>query len=359
MKKFFTFLPVPVMFVLAAGALYLCKDYGTYNLVYIFSFIFIAVYAVCAPSSLVSKAVQVITYGLILAAQILFNVLVIREAGGRPEDDMCRLLGVLAVCVPFLVRIRFFHETKRGWRFPSAEEPSAISYGQLLCHKEEIMRQADKLRKAGSILSRIEMAEILYQLPRHSSFRYVNRGTLTEAYFHKAFETADNGYVYLAITRSKSLSCDVIGLFTKKEYNHVSLAFDEQLDTIISYNGGQRAVPPGLNAELLAALTERDGSAVLVYRLPATAEQKRSLIQKVQKINAEGSAYNLMGLVFKGSAKPNIMFCSQFVYSMLKSAGLAYFDKKAAQVAPTDFIELDYGRKLEFVRRITLDHQDD
>ena len=73
------------------------------------------------------------------------------------------------------------------------------------------------------------------------------------------------------------------------------------------------------------------------------------MIQKVEKINDEGSAYNLLGLIFKRSRKPNIMFCSQFVYTMLK---------QAAQVTPSDFIELDYGRKLEFVRRIALDNID-
>lgn len=78
------------------------------------------------------------------------------------------------------------------------------------------------------------------------------------------------------------------------------------------------------------------------------------MIQQIEKINTEGSAYNLLGLVFKASRKPNIMFCSQFVYTMLQIADLNYFDKRAAQVAPSDFIELDYGRKLEFVRRIEL-----
>lgn len=47
------------------------------------------------------------------------------------------------------------------------------------------------------------------------------------------------------------------------------------------------------------------------------------------------------------------MFCSQFVYTMLELSGLNYFEKDAAHVTPTDFIELDYYRKLEFVMEIT------
>lgn len=52
------------------------------------------------------------------------------------------------------------------------------------------------------------------------------------------------------------------------------------------------------------------------------------------------------------------MFCSQFTYTMLEIAGLNYFEQKAAHVRPTDFIELDYYRKLQFVDRIVLDNGD-
>jgi hypothetical protein len=55
----------------------------------------------------------------------------------------------------------------------------------------------------------------------------------------------------------------------------------------------------------------------------------------------------LLGLIFKGSARPNIMFCSQFVQTMLELAGLDYFDNARGAVKPVDFIELDGNRALE------------
>jgi hypothetical protein len=33
---------------------------------------------------------------------------------------------------------------------------------------------------------------------------------------------------------------------------------------------------------------------------------------------------------------------------MLKAAGINYFDKKPEEVKPTDFVELDYKRNLEY-----------
>jgi hypothetical protein len=74
----------------------------------------------------------------------------------------------------------------------------------------------------------------------------------------------------------------------------------------------------------------------------------------VEEINREGNAYNMLGLVLKYSHKPNIMFCSQFVYRMLQIAGLAYFNKDNGKVRPTDFIELDYYRNLQFVYELRL-----
>lgn len=356
MKKCVSFLLTAVMILLAGVALFMCENYTVYNLVYIFSFVFIAFYAVFSPSTILSKIVQVVLYALIMAAQIVFNTLVIRNMNQNISYELCRLLGVLVTLVPFIVRANFFHQTTKRYELPSIEEHSTITYAELLYNKNEILRQLERFKKAGYVLSKIEISEILYQLSRHSSFHYVNNGTLTENYFQSAYETVNNGYVYIVVTKSKSLPSDVIGLFTEKEYNHVSISFDEQLKTIISYNGGKRAIPPGLNAELIENLTQKNGSAILVYRLPATEAQKKIMIQKIEKINAEGSAYNLLGLALKVSRQPNIMFCSQFVYTLLELADLNYFDKRAAQVTPSDFIELDYGRKLEFVRRFALDN---
>lgn len=209
-----------------------------------------------------------------------------------------------------------------------------------------------RLIRAGKTLTRENLWEIIQELPRHNSFSYINSGSLTEHYFQRAAGTLNNGYLYLVITQTKNAASEIIGVFTNKRYNHVSLSFDAELRTIISYNGGEKLTPPGLNPEFVEQLTRRDGASMLLYRLPASPYQKRIILENIRQINEEGSAYNLWGLFFKSSPQPNIMFCSQFVYRMLELAGLAYFDKDDAHVRPTDFIELDYTRTLEFVRRI-------
>ena len=92
-----------------------------------------------------------------------------------------------------------------------------------------------------------------------------------------------------------------------------------------------------------------------VYRLAATRHQKQIMLKRLRKINQEGSAYNLLGLLFPMSCQPNIMFCSQFVYTMLRLAGLHYFRKNPLQVRPTDFVEWDRRGRLAFVAEFTFD----
>jgi hypothetical protein len=141
-------------------------------------------------------------------------------------------------------------------------------------------------------------------------------------------------------------------MFTRKQYNHASLSFDKELKTIISYNGGENIYPPGLNMEMVKYFNKKQDSSIIVYSLSISAEKKKMIIKKIKEINTEGNAYNLFGLVLKFSFKPNIMFCSQFVYKMLKDVGLNYFEKEEGQIKPTDLIELDYDRKLNYEYKI-------
>lgn len=346
--------------LLACTALFFSGDYVVFILAYIFSFVFLLCYTVFAASTLLEKIVQTFIYALIMAAQIVFDVLVLRTLleGASETFILGKLLGILLIFIPFFVKQLFFIGIYVNSPFSALGECSALSYSQLLHDKEEILYRIDKLTTAGHKLSKENLQEIIYDLPRHSSFTYINNGSLTTDYFERAEKTLRDGYVYLIITKSKSASSEVIGLFTNKQYNHVSLSFDRELNTIVSYNGGEKIAPPGLNAEVVAQLTKREGASIILYQLPATYEQKQIMLDKIREINNEGSAYNLLGLLLKIKPQPNIMFCSQFVYTMLELAGLNYFEKDADHVTPTDFIELDYYRSLEFVCRIDLNKTD-
>lgn len=252
-KRNFSIVLLLLIVFLMCAALYWNGNYVVYILMYILGFGFLLCHTVFSSSVIWQKIAQIIVYALIMVMQILFAALVIRpSANGGFIFNLCRLLGVMFLFIPLLVRQAFFlMPSGNMYTAPSIEEWSALSYSQLLCDKEEITNKIVKVQKAGKVLSKGQIREIVQDLPRHKCFSYINNGSLTREYFEKAQSSLNDGCLYLVLTRSKSAASEMIGLFTNKEYNHVSIAFDCDLFTIISYNGGERVEPPGLNPELV------------------------------------------------------------------------------------------------------------
>lgn len=200
--------------------------------------------------------------------------------------------------------------------------------------------------------TRKNISKLIKELPRHNPIEYINKNSINENYYKIAEETLDNGYMYIVLSSTGSPAGETIRKVTGKEYSHVSLAFDEELKTIISYNGGNGIYSPGLNKEDIEFFHQKEDANIIIYRIKATKEQKTKIFDEIKKINEQGSSYNALGLLLPYSYKDNIMVCSQFVYKMLQSAGLNYFDKIPEKVRPTDFVELDYERQLEYYSKI-------
>jgi hypothetical protein len=201
-----------------------------------------------------------------------------------------------------------------------------------------------------STLTVADVGNLVVDLPRHNSTKYINNETLPAGYYTAAYATLDHPFVYLVFSDTGSPASKLISLFTQDEYNHVSLAFDENLDTLVSYNGGNGLYKPGLNPELVSQFNQKPDASFAVYKLPAGRDQKESILRQVVRINVEGSSYNMTGLLTKKTKQPNIMFCSQFVYSVLDDVDLAYFKKKhAEEVRPMDFIQMNDLNTLDFM----------
>lgn len=295
------------------------------------------------------KVSLVALYGVILALQAIFVAAIV-----FPLHNVslmyypAKVFALIILGLPFFVER--FTTTNNGTEFymPTIEDVTAISFEELRDNSQRIKSMMQSVSNMKESVSLDHMKTVLEDIPRHSSTRYINHGSLTEHYFEAAKNSLDDEHIYLVVSNTGSPASEIISQFTQKQYNHVSLSFDRDLNTIISYNGGNNVYPPGMNAEAVQYFHQKNDASVLIYSLPVARKQKQFLIDEIVKINQEGSAYNLVGLVAKHSFRPNIMFCSQFVYKMLKLAGVEFFEKDAGEVRPTDFIELDYYKKLAF-----------
>ena len=283
---------------------------------------------------------MIMVFQLVYNASITFteNNSLFGSIGGR-------IIGIIFVLIPFFVREIFSGNKDVKFYLPSVQDLGVFTFNELV---ENIKNVKDIVDKGKTNLSKENIEELLNDIPRHNSFRYINKGSLTDEYFEAAYQTLNDLNIYVIVSNTGSPASEIISMFTKKQYNHASLSFDKDLKTIVSYNGGEKVYPPGLNMEMVKYFNKKQDSSIIVYSIPIVAEKKRKIIDQIKDINRQGNAYNLFGLIFKFYFKPNILFCSQFVYKMLKSVGMNYFEKKDGQIKPTDLIELDYYRKLKY-----------
>lgn len=230
----------------------------------------------------------------------------------------------------------------------------SLSFEDIKKVKELLLKKSETFEAVEKVITPKLMKELILDLNHARPIRYVNKNNLTKEYLEELECSMGDSSVYIVLSDTGSPASDVIGLFTQAPYNHASISFDRELHTLISYNCGLRVTPPGLNAEMLNHFFRKEDASIRIYRLPVTQEQKRGMIERVKEINEEGSAYNLIGLATKRSVRANSMFCSEFVYKLLCTVGAEYFTKRAGEIQPSDLIELDYDRKLEFIERIEL-----
>ncbi|MDR0852690.1 MAG: hypothetical protein LBN36_09345 [Clostridiales Family XIII bacterium] len=345
-----------IILILLMVGLFVFGNFPLFILAYIVVFVVIAVRTMITQGLKRIKFILLIAFLATLSIQIVACAFIVFPNSDPPEawHYVRKAFGVLLLLLPMLVSRYISVGKYASFYLPSLQDAVTISFAELNSGRDAVMRGVDMLHHAGKSWSIENLTSMAVDLPRFDSFRYTNNGTLTTEYFELVNSTMDDLGIYIIISNTGSPASEIISVFTKNQFNHASLSFDRDLKTTISYNGGERVYPPGLNAEMIEYFNQKSDSAILVYRLPCSAAQKRLIAEKVSEINREGSAYNILGLVHKHSFKPNIMFCSQFVYRMLQYADLAYFTKNDGRVAPTDLIEQDYKKKLEFIREIRL-----
>ncbi|WP_270578469.1 hypothetical protein [Caldibacillus thermoamylovorans] len=159
--------------------------------------------------------------------------------------------------------------------------------------------------------------------------------------------------IYLLLTDTGTLFSRLIKCYTKKPYNHASIAFDGELATVYSF-GRKKPRNPFLcgfvKEDMLSDWFIRANCAI--YSLTVTdaqINQMRSYIRELE-IQKELYRYNLLGVFGVMFNKPierkNAFFCSQFVASVLKHCNVIDFTKDVSLIKPH---ELPYTAAFQLV----------
>lgn len=151
--------------------------------------------------------------------------------------------------------------------------------------------------------------------------------------------------LYILLTDTGTVLNRLIKWYTHDPFNHVSIAFDEELKDVYSFGRKKENNPiiGGFVKENIEGIILSNAKCA-VYEMtdidPYSYFKIRDYIKNFEN-NRDRYRYNLIGLIGVALNIPiergNAFFCSQFVASVFEYAGAPIIDKPSNVVTPGDF----------------------
>ena len=158
--------------------------------------------------------------------------------------------------------------------------------------------------------------------------------------------------VNVVLTRSNEWIGRTIQKVTGEAYSHVSIGLDRSLDKMYSYD-----MAVGFTKEDLYS-DDFNGLAYTLYKVKITKKMHDELKNRLNDLyqNRSRTKYNYRGLLnafFKkdiaGNRHKEKMFCSEFVVTTLREAGVDILKQRSAStISPTEIVKTKF---LRHVRR--------
>lgn len=153
--------------------------------------------------------------------------------------------------------------------------------------------------------------------------------------------------VYLIFTDTGTVFTRLIKMYTKKPLNHVSIAFDENLDEIYSFgrkNPNNPFVGGFVREQLNEGLFKKATCRIYKFTLSHTEYDQMKMRVKQFESNKHSYKYNLLGLfaiLLKIQLnRKNAFFCSQFVATILTEGNIV-LEKSPCKCTPHDIMKLE------------------
>lgn len=153
--------------------------------------------------------------------------------------------------------------------------------------------------------------------------------------------------IYIVLTNTGTLFSRAIGVYTRKELNHASIAFDERLNEMYSFGRKQK------NNPFLGGFIKEDATDGLfkratcaIYKCHVTLQEYNQMQNKIRHMEQQKELYkyNLIGLF--GLAmnieieREHAFFCSQFVATIMNECNSSDLHRPPCFMQPHHFEQL-------------------
>lgn len=152
--------------------------------------------------------------------------------------------------------------------------------------------------------------------------------------------------IYIVLTDTGTLLSKAIGVYTRKDLNHASIAFDKELTEMYSFGRKQRYNPfiGGFVNENATTGIFRNANCA-IYKLDVTEEMYEKMRERVLAFERKKELYkyNFIGLFAVALnvelKRKHAYFCSQFVATIMNEADVKLFSVSPNLVKPEHFSE--------------------
>lgn len=151
--------------------------------------------------------------------------------------------------------------------------------------------------------------------------------------------------LYIVLTRTGTLFSKAIRVYTKEEYNHVSISFYSDLSSMYSMSRGSHYNPLSAclkkESPYRSFLKYYEDTKCLILSFEIPMEKKVEIQKTVEQLLDRNPKYNMLGILLYTFGvsfdRDNHYFCSEFVDRLLKANGISFFNKESGLVRPEDF----------------------
>lgn len=159
--------------------------------------------------------------------------------------------------------------------------------------------------------------------------------------------TIENKKIYIMLSYTGTILSRIVKVYTLKEYSHVSIALDLELDSLYSFGRTYPRNPfiGGFVKEEIDGGTYKifKNTRCRIYELEVTMLQYMDVKDFIDRFIEEQDRYkfNIVGLIGTVVNKPmnreNHYFCSQFVGKALLESSIYDFKKDIGLIKPIEF----------------------
>lgn len=159
--------------------------------------------------------------------------------------------------------------------------------------------------------------------------------------------------IYIVLTDTGTLLSKAIGVYTRKDLNHASIAFDKQLTEMYSFGRKQRHNPfvgGFVNENATTGIFKNANCAI--YKIEVSEDIYDKMKEKVRMFEKtkELYKYNFIGLfavaINVELHRKHAFFCSQFVATVMKECELNLLPVSPNLVKPQHFSEVTCFQKV-------------